>query len=169
MSILALDLATNTGWAWGNLEDGPEYGSVRLPSTDRDIGRFGLAFKNWLEAKLDATQPSLIAVEEPIFPSKNTQIMTLRKLYVLAGIVEMVAVERKIKIFEETIGTIRVGFLGHNKVNKQMKPYPITFACQERGWDPKTTDEADALALWVHAYRVWEPERSLKLDPLFMG
>jgi hypothetical protein len=60
--ILALDLATSTGFAHGWGGDRPVVSSIRMPSTDKeDVGGFLAFFVKWYAAKLDRLLAEVIA------------------------------------------------------------------------------------------------------------
>ena len=146
MRILALDLATATGWAlwasWGEVE----YGTVRLPKTGEDVGRFLLAFEGWLAPRLTEWKVELVVFEMPILP-QPTQMATLRKLYGLAGVTEMVAIRAGVDVCEKNLSTIRKHFIGCGTGPREVMKRLTVEECRRRGWDPEDDNAADALAL----------------------
>ena len=87
--VLALDLATTTGWAYGVPETKPEFGWLQFakPGADRPV--IYRAFRNWLEETWNErdAQPDLIVYESPAVPSMmagKTNIDTTKLLIGLA-------------------------------------------------------------------------------------
>ena len=70
--ILALDLATKSGWACGSPDGEPRYGTKVLPSTGEDIGRFAAAYNEWLLDMITLESPALIVFEAPILAGQTT-------------------------------------------------------------------------------------------------
>jgi len=60
--ILALDLATSTGFAFGDGANTPVVATLRMPSVDKeDVGGFLAFFAKWYAAKLDALLAPVVA------------------------------------------------------------------------------------------------------------
>ncbi|MBX3504442.1 MAG: hypothetical protein KF895_03110 [Parvibaculum sp.] len=161
MIIAALDLATNSGYAIGDhLDTGtaPVAGCFRLPKTGRDYGHFGAAFDKWLRSLIQRHGVEFIVYETPILPAQ-TQIETLRKLYSLGTIAEMVARDLEIMIEETDMQTVRKHFIGVTRAPKEVPKERrrawmkarIIAKCEEFGWQPENDDEADALATLHYA------------------
>lgn len=150
--ILALDLATNIGWAALRLRDDPPwYGSHKLPSTGADVGRFLDEYEAWLVPQIKSQMPAVIVYEAPVLPPK-TQIITLRKLYSLAGFTELVARRHGVECREAHMQSARKVVLGHGRPGKgkELKQNIMAY-CRLRGWNPRNDDEADALVILEYA------------------
>lgn len=159
-SILTLDLATNFGWARCVVGGQPEYGAVGLPSTGRDIGRFLAVYERWLVKRCREYEIDLVAYEQPIIP-KEKNLHTLRKLYSLAGVTELVCKRENIRVVEVPISTWRVHFIGKCRgfaTKTEAKEMAID-ACLERGWNPATHDEAEALGIMDYVFAKMELEK----------
>jgi crossover junction endodeoxyribonuclease RuvC len=152
-NILALDLATNFGYA--RLAAGEiKYGSYRLPSTGEDVGRFLVAYEEALRG-LFAPGCDLIIFEAP-WVGPQTHQNTARKLLCLAGVTEMVATRLEIACREENNATVRKFFIGKgNGKRDELKRLTID-ACRARGWNPLDDDAADALALLDYAMNLYQ-------------
>lgn len=157
MKYLCLDLATVTGFTFGDEAGVQAHGSFRLPSTGVDIGGFLFAYQEWLHAGLARWQPDQIVFESPILPA-TTSIVTLRKLYSLCGITELIASNRHIPVREANLTHIRLHFI---KVARAPKTVLVkdrrawikarTVAeCRSRGFRPADDNDADALALFSY-------------------
>lgn len=158
MRILCFDLATRIGWAWAEDKAAPVHGVHRLPSTGDDLGRFLHAARQWIDGKITEVEPHLIVYESPIL-RMATQLATLRKLYSLASIAELVAIDRCVKVEEAALGKIRTNFLGAGNCPRESVAIKraIVHRCRERGWHPQDDNDADALALLDYA-------RAIKID-----
>ena len=180
MIVLALDLATNSGYAIGDhLDTGvaPIVGCHRLPKTGRDYGQFGEAFERWLRSLIEKHSVEFIVYETPILPAQ-TQIETLRKLYSLGTIAEMVARDLEIIIEETDMQTVRKHFIGVTRAPKDV-PQPkrrawikqrIMEKCREFGWNPLNDDEGDALATLHYARIVMNKDyAAATAGPLLTG
>lgn len=148
-SILALDLATNTGWATCPVGGEATSGQKTMPDTGRDIGRFLAVYERWLISMLRDYEIDFIAYEQPILP-RVKNLHTLRKLYSLTGLTELIGRKASAEVIEVPISSWRKHFIGRGTGFKcrslDPKQMAIT-ACYERGWNPATHDEAEALGI----------------------
>jgi Holliday junction resolvasome RuvABC endonuclease subunit len=146
--LVTLDLATCLGFT-----DGPAasrtftFGSFALPKTGNDLGSFGAAFHDWLVDLLDqADKPELLVFESPILP-KMTNIQTVRKLYGLAFLTELICKTRQIECAEENLMTVKKHFVG-------------------AGWATKTDMEAEAIR---RGYAVTDDHQADAIGLRFLG
>lgn len=153
MTILALDIATTSGWAFGAPGQTPRYGTFTLPPTGDDLGRFAFNFMQWAIAKVRELEPKEVVFEAPIMP-RETNILTLKKLYSLSVICELVCIAQGVPCSEIPAGSWRKSFLGPsyppNGTRDELKRAVIA-ACRQMGWEPNSTDDADALGIWYVA------------------
>jgi crossover junction endodeoxyribonuclease RuvC len=162
MTVMALDLATCTGFCFGPPDLGlPQIGHVRLPSTGADVGRFLIAFEEWLTDKIREVEPTLLLFEAPILASSATPHVT-RKLHALAGITEMVAIRAKVECCEAYPVTVKKALTGSGRADKDQ----MVAAARVYGLNPAVPDEADAFGLWLHAVRMRHPKLAGRWDPL---
>lgn len=163
MRVLALDLATATGWAVGSPHGGRvSHGVIRMPKTGEDIGRFLAHFRDWLGPAIEELAPEEIVYEMPILPT-TTSLQTVRKLNGLCGQAEVTARDYKVLCTEANLDDIRNHFIGMARAPKEigrglskekkrevrrrwMKDRTIT-ECHMRGFKVAGDDDADALAL----------------------
>lgn len=160
MNLLALDLATKTGFAHGEPGGMPTWGSHKLPQTGEDYGAFGLAYEAFLSALIQSKGVTRIVYESPILPSTTT-LATARKLYSLGTITEMIAGRLGVKCHEAHMQTVRGHFIGASRAPKHIPQKDrrswmksrIIGQCIARGWNVTNDDEADALAVfdWASA------------------
>lgn len=148
-AILALDVASSSGWAFGSIGDTPQHGVFTLPPSGDDLGRALHTFATWLSAKVRELQPREIVFEAPILPAQ-TNIKTLKKLYCLAGMVEFIAAIEGVPCSEITAGEWRKAFLGpyypKSSTRDELKRAVIA-ACRQMGWEPRQDDDADAMGI----------------------
>lgn len=156
MRLLVLDLATHLGFAFGTEAGVIEHGAYKLPSTGADIGAFLFAYRAWLMAALSRFAPlDEVVFEMPILPD-TTNIATLRKLYSLAGITELVVQDQRIGCSEANLMDIRRHFIGSPRAPRDVpvkerrawiKDATMTM-CRRRGFKPVDDNDADALAMF---------------------
>ena len=66
--LLALDVATTTGWAYGAPGERPAWGHFRAGMRGAAAGEVLALFRAWLEERCTAWRPSWIAFESPYVP-----------------------------------------------------------------------------------------------------
>jgi Holliday junction resolvasome RuvABC endonuclease subunit len=173
--ILALDLATNTGVCFGAGDVLPQLRSHRLRSTGDDIGAFLVEFQDWLGVLIEDVEPTCVVYESPVLPS-TAKLVTLRKLYSLAGVTEMVCTREGLDCREVASSSAKLALTGSGRAEKHDM---VRFA-RHHGLEPKTyikdgldaSDEADAFGVWIAAVRIRKPEFAPLWDlhgPLFIG
>lgn len=161
--VLALDLATVTGWAWGVDHEAPRYGLWRL-GDDPNLGRRCSCLANFIEDFCALQKPEMIVFEAPVAKMQTSA----RSLIYLAGVVEMMGYEQGIPVREEPPQVSRKLILGrgsffakdaggktlrraNGKMISETKNTVMAWA-QSRGWTPETHDVADALCLLEYAH-----------------
>jgi hypothetical protein len=188
--ILALDVATTTGYAIGEPGGRPIYGHHRA-GKPRDGGGEVLAqFDRWLDALLVQHRPAWVAFEAPYVPriaprrvrTRTGQVIAvapakgapidnnvIRRLYALCGLVELAAHRHGIACREAGSSEICRFFTGNGSWGGRAgKKAATQKACAVYGFPGVTEDEADALALWVYAEAVLFPRRTPRsAGPLF--
>ena len=159
--LLALDLATNTGFCRG-VPGGPvTVGTITLPSTGNDVGTFLNAYANWLRPVLQDGITTVV-FESPSLRSGGTQLATLRKLYSLAGVTEMACQTLNIPVFEERLQTVKKTLAGNGRAEKA----DMIEAAKLRGVPVTDDNQADAFGIWLCAvHNGWRDSMAL-YDPL---
>lgn len=165
--LLGLDLATSTGFCFGDGLSTPVVGSERMPSTGEEVGPFLDHFDRWLRVKLETVRPDLVGFEAPILSGRGTHIMTSRKLQGLAGLVEMQCHRFGIEVQEVGLQTVKRELTGHGRAEKhQMKAAARAFGITlSEGHESE--DEADAFGVWLVALRCNRPHLAGRWEPLF--
>jgi Holliday junction resolvasome RuvABC endonuclease subunit len=155
MRLLALDIATCSGWAVDPPGGGdrPLSGSFRAPSDGENYGRPFVAFTDWLDGMIQVHQPDIVAFEAPLVvggrngTTRPTNAHTVRLLFGLASMAEMVAERRSVDSFECHIQTVRKHFVGSGRADKR----EVMQRCRVFGWAPVDDNAADACAIWSFA------------------
>ena len=182
-SVLALDLATTTGWAVHRASmDRPFYGSLQLPRNPQVIGPAGLKLWNWLLEKHSAYQFTHIAYEEQHIamqkkrgPGGIKETVTLdmnvaKKLIGLAAITEMFCEAAEISCWAVPIGTWRKHFLGKGTGMKraEVKQACLT-QCEAFGWPTTDDNAAEACGILDYFLTQLPGENRPWRDATFMG
>jgi len=174
MTTLALDLATNTGFALGDLSGVKISGSRRFPSTGDDLYTFAKAFREWLTTGLKRHKPDRIVYEQPLLPGETT-LITCRKLYGLAWQTEITAGDLgyvgEQKIAEVMNNDWMKHFLGAGNVPRKSKDRKaaVQRMCKIRGFHFDDEDEADAIGILDYDLACSSPASAIFATPLFAG
>lgn len=177
-SILALDLATVTGWAEG-VPGAPTgtSGSFRLAPPGASAGERYDALFAWLWTRLSAFRPALIIYEAPAVPMHMrgaTNIDTTAFLMGLPAIVEQVAHRKGVyRVRKANVQDVRAHFIGGRGFIYRGRPitgrrnlksheakHCVIERCRELGLEPADDNEADAIALWNYAAAMADPARA---------
>lgn len=165
-SVLALDLATTTGWAAHSTGMGrPFFGSLDLSGPAGEVGEPALALWNFLLDQHSmhnfthvVYEAQHVAVTAPKKgePRRQINIDTVNKLVALAGTVEMFTAacrrangpgSRLPATFKAHIGTWRKHFIGHGSLSKAIAKQRCIAACEEFGWDTFDHNAAEACGI----------------------
>ena len=152
--ILALDLATRSGWAAGAAGARPVAGSVTLPrgGGPGQLGAVNAALADALRDLLTLHKPETVIFEAPAMHMAGRSPHTARLLIYLAGVVELMAYRWEVRCFEAQVQTVR-SKLGIRKAetDRDWKQAVIRW-CVKQGHDPRDDNQADALALLAYAH-----------------
>lgn len=168
--IIALDIATTVGFAI----DGPEEwkpltGTVRFAADGDDFGRAYVGFEKWLTDLIGVQKPDIMAFEAPLIvggprgTTRPTNANTVRLLFGLAAVAEMVGSRAGLRVFECHIQTVRRHFVGNGRCQKP----EVRARCKLLGWDVQSNDAADAAAIWDFARSQFRPSAAHRTTPLF--
>lgn len=160
--ILALDIATKTGWAVGAPDGDPQHGVIKLPYPGENIGRPMKFFMDWLGDFISVNGVGHVVFEAPF--SQKKKVIDARKLICLAGVVELVCEIKGITCGEIDIQTNKSFFTG----KRYAKKHEMIAMCRLYGWHPEDDNDADALALWCYSVNIRHPQcfadRKLAVD-----
>lgn len=150
--VLALDLATTTGWACGRAGGSPDFGEITFPSGRAGHGAIGASLFDWLLDLHDLQHFEQIVMEAPLPPSSQTHANTARIQFGLAFAVETWCYRRSLPVREARPDDWRRAVLGRARFGGTDKAKAASMAwCRERGWHPPQHNAADALALLHYA------------------
>lgn len=181
--ILALDIASCTGWCFGAPGGKPTYGSQKLAPEGASTAERGAAMIRWLTPMIQGMRPRTLVFEAPLAPSSmagKTTANTARVLLGLPLVVESVAYLLGVwDIWEANVQDVRQHFIGRRTVvgaklaDGKRKPgaaKPLVIArCIELGYMPADDNAADAVALWSYACAIRKPSTGTTTTPLFGG
>jgi hypothetical protein len=157
-TVLALDVSTKVGFAYGPRFGDPKHGVWLLPKAPAGIGERMSALYNKLHDALQVMRPALVIFEAPI-----AKVQTSARLLIgLAASVEQVCWEASVRCLEEHADKARGLVLGrsrfstvNNKGKRVSANKPAVIAwCEQQGWTPEDDNSADALLLWRYAHTV---------------
>ncbi len=154
--ILALDIATRTGWAFGSdLGAAPVTGAIDL-SKSLGIGGKMARLADKLEDLVRDIDPDLIIFEQPIHGvTRQGSSNVLRLALALCGTAEMVAFWNKVDVREVPIPTWRKHFIGAGRAPKGEHPKwckrQAQHRCKVLGWGDLSDDQAEAAGIWDYA------------------
>lgn len=153
-NMLALDLATVTGWAEGVFGEAPRSGSIRLASAGATRAEVLAGAIRFLGERWKAWKPHAVIFEAPLAPSVmagKTNFSTARTLIALPGIVEALCVLKGIwTVREARVIDVRKFHLGGNPPGPIGKKL-VMQRMRDLGHEPQDDNESDALALWYYA------------------
>jgi len=165
-SILALDLATRTGWAEGEIGSRPRHGSERFAPAGADRAAVLSGAIRHLQRRFMAFPPAMVVFEAPMAPNimaGRTNANTARTLIGLAGLVEAICAINGIhRVREAKVSDIRRWFIGGNPRGEIGKKLTIE-RLREMGFEPEDDNAADALALWHYAAAQHDPDLDLQI------
>jgi len=171
VDILALDLATTTGWARG------EPGSVPTCGTAHFAGPNGASinaifanalsfFSVFLKQEPRPTSLILEAMLPPEAMKGETSRRTRDLLAGLHGIVRAAAHSRGIyEISDVSVLVVRKHFCGSARATKG----DVFERCRVMGFNVRDHNQSDACATWHFACSLVKPELAIQCSPLFYG
>jgi hypothetical protein len=166
--VLALDIASTTGWAYGAPGSVPVCGSHRLAKAGTERGEMYRHFRTWLDFLCSAHPPNLIVYESPAVPmimQGKTNIDTIKLLTGFAEHLEEWAYQY-CELREARVSDVRVHFIGRNMRSVDATP-KVMARCEQLGWPVTNHDEGDACALWDYQCGYLRPDLAHKTTPLF--
>ncbi len=171
--IATFDLATVTGWAYGEPGGKPLYGHRRNGGRPgAPVGAILADFEDWLVRHLDQLHPSVIYYEAPFLPrTANINPATVLVLYGLRGMLVAEAHRRDLAARDVNISQITKHFTGFSwgHMGRAEKKAATIRMAALYGWPVETDDEADALAVLVFAENQIDPvaARARSAGPLW--
>lgn len=171
MTILSLDLASTSGWAYGPVGERPIYGSLRFAPVGAERAAYFRCLREWLHLFGQTNKIEIVVFEAPIpasFLKGHTNMNTMMLLYGLANHVEEYFYKSGITVFEADVADIRRHFLGSGRPYKRAEAKrAVIRKCQALDWWPQDENAADALACWHYQCSLLKPELAIETSPLF--
>ena len=139
-AILALDLATQTGWAYssaGIVSSGSQGFQIKK---NEGLGQRFLKFRSWLRDQIEVIKPELVVYEEVMRWSSSAAA----KCY--CGLLAILMTEcesKSIKYEGIGVGTIKKAATKKGNATKE----EMIQAARAQGYKPKDDNEADAIHL----------------------
>ena len=171
--ILALDIATQLGWARGRVGDvTPMFGHFRFAKPGASAAAvFGNAIK-FLSAILEPQpRPDIVIVESllPVLAKPGETDREVRdRLSGLHAIARGVCFLRGVyQINEASVQQVRGHFIGIHNLKRDKAKAAVIGQCRRIGWQVENDDEGDACALWSYACCLIDPELGTRTSPLF--
>lgn len=146
MIILALDVASTTGWACGPVGGDPIYGHFALRPGGEWPGRVFSNYRRWLERQIDVLTPRRIYAEDQFMPRS---LIVAQRLLGLRAITQMVSDERDIPLRWVPVQSLSGFFTGQGGMRSAAKKVEFMAVARRYGWHPQVSDEADALAVFL--------------------
>ena len=171
-NVLALDIATVSGWARGRVGEIPRTGSKRLGKREDSAAKvFGTALAWFTEMFTAEPRPDLVILEAMLPPEAargHTTAGTYARLAGLHALALGLAHQHRIpEIAEATVADVRHHFIGERSFRRDRAKAAVMDRCQRLGWEVTSLDAADAAALWSYAASLIDPQQAMKLVPLF--
>ena len=141
--LLALDLGTKCGWAWG--AKNPNHPQAVHGTLNLTPGRFSGGGMRYVRFRQELEE-LLQGVERVAFEEVRRH-MGVDAAHVYGGLMAVltgICEEKGIPYEGVPVGTIKKHATGKGNASKG----EMVAAMTARGYSPKTEDEADALALW---------------------
>lgn len=139
--ILALDLATTTGVAFGPPCEPPRAWSFTVRGKHPE--KFTV-FTQAIATLMRSHKPKHVVIEAP-FVSKPD---VARVLMGMRGVVMGAAGLYGVTAEERQISAIRKHFIGDSGGKREEAKRRVMQRCRDLGWPVQSDDEADAIALW---------------------
>jgi hypothetical protein len=168
-TVLALDLASVSGWAVGEPGGKPEHGSHRFASAGASHEAIFAKAMDWADEIIGMCKPRLIVWEAPLpgFKSGKTTSDVTTILFGLPAIVGAIAYQHQIYDCRKAdTAAVRHHFIGCNPKRAKAKDLVVR-QCNAMGWHCSDDNEADALAVWSYMVSLIEPRLALMPTPLF--
>lgn len=167
INILALDIATCTGFAYGSPRHGERAtsGSIRFQRT-HTMARFEM----WLDRLMENEGITHVVFERPMDPRRMPRVTnfdTTRRLIGMCGCAEARAGVNGAECSEVDVGKVRYALLARRPQKGKGKTM-VADLVKVLGYRPKDDNESDALAIWLYACGVFAPG-AIRSTPLDLG
>lgn len=170
MTVLALDLASVTGWAYGEPGGEPKHGTVRFASAGASHEAVFAKAMTWTKLMLPNKGITTVVWEAPMptsFKRGQSNVNTTTLLYGLPAVIGAVVYSAGIfDIRKADTRDVRKHFIGCSPKRFEAKRMTMDM-CRARGWQVADDNEADALATWDYMVSLIDPKLAHRPTPLF--
>ncbi|MCC8963733.1 hypothetical protein H8A95_15795 [Bradyrhizobium sp. Pear76] len=149
-TILALDVASKTGVAFGRPGEVPRLQIVDFRGPGELIGLYARAVE-WMASQLRDEPPDLVAIERVVPPSgakgftnHETTMITIGLFGILCGITHC----KGITLVPAAISTWRKHFIGKGNYPGEVAKRMSVDRCRVLGWDAPDHNAAEAAGIW---------------------
>lgn len=147
-AVLALDLATKTGWALHKPGmERPFFGTLQLPRTAEEVGEPMERLRVFLADQHTMHGGLTDLVFEAQHVAGKIDINVVRKLLGLGGMCEWFAHRIGARCYVVHIGTWRKHFLGRGNMNRESAKLKAMDECRRLGIDPPDDNAAEAMGI----------------------
>lgn len=169
-NVLALDLASLSGWAMGEPGGTPTHGTIRFASAGASHEAIFAGAMNWMAKMIAEHQINIVVWEAPLaasFKRGTTTVNVTTVLYGLPAVIGAVAFNKGIHdVYKADTKAVRLHFIGRNLPRAAAKKL-VKYQCGKMGWNVRDDNEADALATWSYMCSLLEPKLAVLPMPLF--
>jgi hypothetical protein len=172
--ILALDIATRCGWAYGQAGETPISGSHRFAKPGASRGAVFAGANRFFVEFLPDHPADILVSESPMMGGKNNT-GTSEVLIGLPAVIEGMCYEFAVYKQERVArSTVLKHFVGYGSLASEVGKQRCMEVCRARGWignddDDQSFDRSDALAVWSFAEFTFAPKLSKPFFGLFKG
>ncbi len=148
--ILAYDLSSNVGWAYGHPLDnsGPVFGELILRTISGGEGARFVGFENEIADQVVLYQPQHIVTEAPLsLQAMNNREVAFQQIGLRAFALAE-AYRASARYHEMDVYSVRKEVLGTGRFAKGKAKEEVVRWCWKRGWKVGTHNMGDACVLW---------------------
>lgn len=139
MKILALDIATNTGWAVGGFGNPIIFGSRSFKNYAGHRAIMGSRFAVWLNQIIEEHKPTHMGIEAPLYSNGGAPQLLIPLTYEA----EKAAVRHALDYAEFAPNTVKKFMTGSGRATKE----EMIEEAKLFGLNPRNSDQADAIAV----------------------
>jgi len=175
MIVLAFDLATVTGFAYGEPVRGfvPKYGSYRFGQKGCSLPAKAWHAGRWFRKILLEIKPDKVVYEAPMPTGRTIGRTRTETTTTLHGLIwQLGEITHDLDLFDlesASISSVRNHFLGTCDLERKSGKLQTIDICYRLGWAPQDDNAADALAIWHYKCAKINPKDfAIETAPLFM-
>ena len=177
LRILALDVASNCGIAWGAIGDTPRFLSMRFTRDGEASSMEGCKEASaraiqWVAEFTRVEKIDRAVIEAPIPESAlhgATNAWATALKFSLIGSMSGALSLRHIPTTFANIQAVRKFFIGKGNLSGEVAKPAVKSICAALGWQTKDYDQADAAALWLFESNRLAPRLAHRVDPISLG